>query len=311
MRAVVTGGTGLIGRALVAALAQRGYACVVLSRSPERAAQVFRSLGLTSIQTVGWDARTPDGWGHMVSGQSALINLAGVTPAHWRWTKAYRARILESRLRAGEAVMRAIERCGPPAVLVQASASGFYGDRGDELLTEESGPGTGFRAEVCQAWEASTARAGTRRCVIRTGIVLDCHAGAFPPLLRFARMSGKRLASGTQWVPWIHLADVARAIQVLIEQRALAGTFNLCAPEPATNQALLDAVRQLERRTGVISVPPAALRVLLGELSSVVMDSQRMAPARLLSAGFQFTYPQLGPALRDLLRRAPPVDPPT
>lgn len=302
MRAVVTGGTGLIGRALVATLAQHGYTCIVLSRTPDRAAQTFRSLGLASIQTVGWDARTPAGWGHLVSGKSALINLAGATPAHWRWTQAYRERMLESRLCAGEAVLRAISRYGPPAVLVQASASGFYGDRGDEVLTEESGPGTGFRAEVCQAWEDCTAHAGTRRCVIRTGIVLNPHAGAFPPLLRFARIGGKRLASGTQWVPWIHLADVARAILFLIEHRALAGTFNVCAPEPATNETLLDAVRQLERRSGVISVPAAAMRMLLGELSCVVMDSQRMAPARLLAAGFQFTYPQLSPALRNLLR---------
>src|SRR5947207_5265895 len=173
MRVIITGGTGLIGRSLVPVLAHDGYEIVVLSRHPTLAAQLFQQQGLTNIQTVGWDAQTAQGWGELISRESAIVNLAGANPAHWRWTRSYRARILESRLRAGEAVVQAIERYGPPEVLVQASAAGYYGDRGQELLTEASASGQGFRAEVCRVWEASTASAGTRRCILRTGLVLD------------------------------------------------------------------------------------------------------------------------------------------
>jgi uncharacterized protein (TIGR01777 family) len=303
MRVIITGGTGLIGRALVEVLAAQGYEIIVLSRDPALAARTFNQQGLRNIQIAGWDGQTAQGWGALISRESAIVNLAGASPAHWRWTKAYRARILESRLRAGEAVMQAMERYGPPEVLVQASAAGYYGDRGNELLTETSSPGQGFRAEGCQAWEASTAHITARRCILRTGIVLDTNAGAFPPLLCFARMLGSQLGDGEQWIPWMHKRDVARAIQFLIEQRSLCGPFNLCAPETVTNREFLRVARRVLNRFGVFTVPAGALQVLLGELSSVVLDSQRMLPQRLVEAAFQFDYPQLEDALRHLLSR--------
>jgi uncharacterized protein (TIGR01777 family) len=302
MRVIITGGTGLIGRALVEMLAPQGYEVVVLSREPALAAGLFHQMGVKGIQTVGWDAHTARGWGKLIDGESALVNLAGANPAHWRWTKAYRARILESRLRAGEALMDAIERYGPPAVLVQASAAGYYGDRGQEVLTEASAPGVGFRAEVCQAWEASTAHAPTRRCILRTGFVFAPDAGIFPLFRRFAQLLGSHLGDGQQWLPWIHKDDAARAIQFLIEQRALSGPFNLCTPDAVTNRAFLHMVRRALKRFPVFPAPGAALRVLLGELSTVVLDSQRVLPQRLMEANFTFTYPQLEEALRRLLR---------
>jgi uncharacterized protein len=302
MRVIITGGTGLIGRALVEALARQGYEIIVVSRDPALAVRVFCQQGLANVQAVGWDAQTPQGWGHLIDRESAIVNLAGASPAHWRWTKAHRARILESRLRAGETVMQAMERYGPPEVLVQASAAGYYGDRSQEMLTEASAPGQGFRAEVCQAWEASTAHAETRRCVLRTGFVLDTHAGAFPPLLRFARMLGSQLGDGQQWLPWMHKADVAKAIQFLIERPTLSGSFNLCAPEPVTNRDFLRAVRHELKRFAVFPMPAFALRALLGEMSSVVLDSQRLLPQRLIESQFQFDYPRLDEALRHLLR---------
>jgi uncharacterized protein (TIGR01777 family) len=186
-------------------------------------------------------------------------------------------------------------------VLVQASASGYYGDCGQDVLTETSPAGRGFRAEVCQAWEASTADAATRRCVVRTGIVLDMSAGAFPPLLRFARLLGKRLGSGQQWVPWILNADVTQAIQVLIKRRELSGPFNLCAPNPVTHEHLMRMIRLVLGRTAVVGLPAWVLRAALGELSSVTLDSQRMLPQRLLAAGFRFEYPHLDGALRHIL----------
>ena len=302
MRVIITGGTGLIGRALVEALAHQDYEIIVLSRDPALAAHLFYQLEVEHIQTVGWDAQTAQGWGNLINQESALVNLAGASPAHWRWTKAYRERILESRLHAGEALMEAMEWYGPPAVLVQASAAGYYGDRGQELLTEASSPGQGFRAEVCQAWEASTARATARRCILRTGLVLDAHAGAFPPLQRFAQLLGRQLGDGGQWIPWIHKEDVVKAIQFLIEHRQLSGPFNLCAPEAATNQEFLRVVRHLLRRFPVFPAPALVLRIFLGELSTVVLDSQHMLPQRLIETDFRFAYPRLEEALRHLLQ---------
>lgn len=302
MRVIITGGTGLIGRSLVALLAHTDYEIIVLSRHPVLATQMFLQQGLTNVQIVGWDAQTAQGWGELINKESAIVNLAGATPAHWRWTRAYRARILESRLHAGEAVMQAIERYGPPQVLVQASASGYYGDRGDELLTESSSVGQGFRAMVCQTWEASTVHAQIRRCIIRTGLVLDTHEGAFPPLLRFAQLLGSQIGNGQQWIPWIHKADVAKAIQFLLEQRMLSGPFNLCAPQSATNRDFLGTVRHILKRFPVFPLPTFVLRVLLGELSTVMLDSQHLLPQHLTEANFQFDYSQLDQALYNLLK---------
>jgi uncharacterized protein len=306
MRVIITGGTGLIGLWLARALAHSHQyeqnEIVVLTRDPATSARKFSGHGLVDVKSVGWDGHTAQGWGHLITGDSAIVNLAGANPAHWRWTKAYRARILESRLRAGESVTRAIDRYGPPAVLLQSSAGGYYGDRGQEVLTETSLPGQGFRADVCRAWELSTAQTNTRRCILRTGIVLDRNAGAFPPLLRFARMFGRQLGNGQQWIPWIHPVDVARAIQFLIENRTASGPFNLCAPEPVTNRDLIRAVQRVIKRPALLPVPAFVLRLMLGEMSTTVLDSQRIMPRRLLDLKFEFEYLRIDLALGPLLR---------
>ena len=256
---------------------------------------------MTNVKSIGWDARTDHGWGELIRSDSAIVNLAGASPAHWRWTKTYRARILESRLRAGEAVTQAIEQYGPPDVLVQASAAGYYGDRGQEVLTESSPPGQGFRAEVAQAWEASIATARTRRCVLRTGLVLDSHAGAFPSLRRFAQVLGSRLGAGDQWIPWIHAEDAARAICFLLEHRTLSGPFNVCSPQAVSNREFLRATRLVLHRFALVPLPASVLRLVLGELSTVVLDSQHLVPQRLVEAKFPFQYSRLDQALRHLL----------
>ncbi len=302
MRVIITGGTGLIGKVLVELLAPQGYEIIVLSRQPFQAAQQFKQQGLSNIRTIGWDAQTAEGWGELVCDECAIVNLAGATPAHWRWTPAYKARILESRLRAGKAVMQAIERYGPPKVLIQASAAGYYGDRGQELLTETSAAGRGFRAEVCKVWETSTACVKTRHCILRTGFVLDRHKGVFPLLLLFAKLCGSRLGNGKQWMPWIHKEDIARTIQFLIENRMLSGPFNLCAPQVVTNRDFIRLVQRVLKLFPLFPLPEFALRLLLGELSTVVLDSLRLLTQRLLEAKFVFNYPQLEQALRHLLQ---------
>lgn len=303
MRVIILGGTGLIGRSLVACLASEDYEIIVVSRHPTSALQSFQQQGLTKVRVVGWDAQSAQGWGELINKESAIVNLAGATPAHWHWTQKYRKRILESRLRAGQAVMQAIKIYGPPEVLVQASAAGYYGDRGQELITEASSPGQGFRARVCQEWEASTADAQTRLCVVRTGLVLDTDEGAFPPLLHFAQLLGSQIGNGQQWIPWIHKVDVAKALQFLLEQRTLSGPFNLCAPYAATNQDFLRTVRHVLRRIPVFPLPAFALQLLLGELATVVLDSQHLLPEHLMEARFQFEYPHLNQALYHLLQK--------
>jgi len=301
VRIIITGGTGLIGRSLCRKLARRGYEIIVLSRDLARATRAFHYLGLTDVKIMAWDARTADGWGALIRPDTAIVNLAGASPAHWRWTTTYRTHILESRLHAGEAVMQAMERYGSPDVLVQASASGYYGDRGPEVLTESSPPGQGFRAEVAQAWEASVAEARTRCCLLRTGLVLDAHAGIFPPLRRFAQLLGSRLGDGDQWVPWVHVDDAASAISFLLEEQTLSGPFNVCSPEATPNWEFLRATRRLLRRFGLVPLPAPGLRLLLGELSTVVLDSQHLVPRRLLEAKFPFHYAGLDQALHHLL----------
>lgn len=300
MRVIITGGTGLIGGALVELLAPQSYEIIVLSRNPLPAARRFSQM--KHIKVIGWDARTGEGWGHLITAECAIVNLAGASPAHWRWTTHHKARICESRLDAADAVRQAIARYGPPQALIQASASGYYGSRGDETLTESSPPGRGFRAEVCQEVEAAVASIRSRRCcIVRPGIVLARDAGAFPPLRLFARMLGRQLGDGQQWIPWVHLRDVARAIQFLIEQPDLSGSFNVCAPAPATNGEFLRAVRRVLRRPGVFALPADLLQAVLGEEATVVLDSQRMLPQRLLASGFAFDYPRLDQALDQLL----------
>lgn len=300
MRIIITGGTGLIGSALVGLLARHDDEILVLSRDSAQAKRHFSQMANT--QVVGWDARTSEGWGRLITAECAIVNLAGASPAHWRWTSRYKRHIRESRLAAVSAVAQAIKRYGPPAVLIQASASGYYGDRGNDAVTESSPPGHGFRADVCKEVESAVAAiTGCRRCIVRPGIVLDRHAGAFPPLLLFARMLGDHLGSGQQWIPWIHLRDVARALQFLIGQQSLSGPFNLCAPAPATNRDFLRTAHRVLRRPAVFPLPEIALRTLLGEEATVVLDSQRMLPQRLIESGFTFDYPDLERALRQLL----------
>ena len=299
MSVIITGGTGLIGRALVEQLTAQAYEVIVLSRDPAWAGRQFQRQ--PRVRAVGWDGQSAAGWGQFITAESAIVNLAGTSPAHWRWTTRYKARIRESRLHAAAAVLDAIARYGPPEALAQASASGYYGDRDDEILTESSPPGQGFRAEVCHEVEEAVAAAPTRRIILRTGIVLARDAGAFPSLRLLARMMGRQVGDGRQWIPWIHLQDVARAIAFLIERKTLSGPFNVSVPVPTTNREFLRAAQRVLRVRGVFPLPATVLRAALGEEAAVVLDSQRMLPQRLLASGFAFDYPNLDQALRQLL----------
>jgi hypothetical protein len=301
-RVVITGGSGLIGSALARELGQAGREVVVLSRDPE--ALDVQPIGVRALR---WDGRTAEGWSEVADGAEAIVNLAGENIGAGRWTPERKERIRQSRLAAGAAVMEAIGAARrKPQVLVQASAVGYYGARGDELVTEETPPGNDFLAQTCVAWEASTAPAegvGVRRVVTRTGIVLSRAGGALPRLLTPYRLFvGGPLGSGRQWMPWIHIADQVGAIRFLIENAQARGAFNLSAPAPLTNSQFGRTLGRVLRRPSLLPAPAFALRRLLGEMSLVVLEGQRAVPERLLGLGYSFRFPEAKPALVDLAR---------
>lgn len=302
-RVVITGGTGLIGRALATELADAGYEVVVLSRNPPTALPPA-----SRIQVARWDGQTAQGWEHLADGAYAIVNLAGENIAGGRWTPARKRRIRESRLATGAAVVEAVAAAHhKPHLVVQASGVGYYGPHGDEKVTEESPPGTDFLGRLATEWEGATApveEMGVRRVVVRTGVVLSAEGGALPRLmLPFRFFVGGPLGNGRQWVPWIHIADEVRAIRFLMENPDARGAYNLVAPNPVSNAQLARTLGRVLGRPAWLPVPAVALRLLLGEMSSVLLTGQRAVPRRLLEAGFGFHFPNLEDALADLLRR--------
>ncbi|MCB0115081.1 MAG: TIGR01777 family oxidoreductase [Caldilineaceae bacterium] len=303
MHVIITGGTGLIGTALVQNLLEDGHQVTVLSRSPQKK----QSPALDGANVVGWDSRTAEGWGHLADGADAIVNLAGAGIADRRWSAERKRQILESRVDAGKAVMEAIRNAKQkPKVLIQSSAVGFYGPSDDRELSERSSPGSDYLAQVCFEWEASTAGAkalGVRRPVIRTGIVLSTKGGALPKmLLPFQFFIGGPLGSGKQYFPWIHIADEVRAIRFLLESPDADGPYNLAAPNPPTNAEFSKQLGEAMSRPSLMPVPGFGLKILFGEMSTVLLDGQRAVPQKLQDAGFDFNYTEAVPALTDVLQ---------
>jgi uncharacterized protein (TIGR01777 family) len=309
-RIIVTGGTGAIGRALSASLVKDGHQVIVLSRHPEDNPKMPQGVEVTR-----WDARTNIGWGHLADGAEAVVNLTGAPLNRW-WTPRYQRIIRESRVNAGRAVVEAVEQAGAkPGVVIQASGIGRCGPRGDEIVTEETGPGTGFLGQTAVAWESSTAPVedfGVRRAIVRSGVVLSTDDGALPlMMLPFRFFLGGPLGTGDQWLPWIHIKDEVRAIRFLIQNPAAKGPFNVTAPNPVTNAQFSRRLADAMARPAFFRVPAFAIRLALGEMSTVVLDGQRAVPEKLLRLGFAFRFPELREALSDLIgQRDEPSYPP-
>lgn len=300
MRILVTGGAGFIGRALVEELWGAGHEVGVTSRTPERVE------GMPAGVTVHrWDAGSAEEALPLVEGAEAVVHLVGESIGEGRWSAARKDRIRASRVDSTRALVAAMAFAGsPPAVLVQASAMGLYGDRGDEEIGEDAAPGRGFLAEVGREWEAAGAAAeelGVRRVLLRSGVVLARHAGALPRMaLPFRLFAGGPLGSGRQWLSWIHLADEVAAIRFLLAEPTARGPFNLTAPEPLTNR---DFSRELGRAMGRPSfapVPGFVLKLALGEMASLLLTGQRVLPEKLLAAGYTFRFPTAAAALAEL-----------
>ena len=302
MRVLVTGGTGLIGSALVRSLLEDDSEVVVLTRSPERTQAAVPS----DVRLQKWDGVSTDGWGHLASDVDAIVNLAGEGIADGRWTAARKERIRESRINAGMALVAAIgEAETKPKVLIQSSAVGFYGPRHDETLTEDASPGTDFLAQVCFDWEASTAaveQMGVRRPVIRTGVVLSAKGGAFPRMaLPFKLFAGGPLGSGKQYFPWIHIDDEVGAIRFLLENESASGPYNLTAPGPPRNSEFVRELGRVMGKPSLLPTPSFALKTIFGEMSTVLLDGQRAVPARLQEDGYEFLFGDAVAALRNLV----------
>lgn len=301
MRVIITGGSGLIGRALARNLGEAGHDVVILTRDPGRAGALP-----PGVRAAGWDGRTARGWASLLDGESAIVHMAGESVAEGRWTAEKKRRIRDSRVVSGQAVMDAIREAPvKPAVLIQGSAVGYYGGHGDETVPEDTPPGRDFLAEVCQEWEASTAGAeslGVRRAVARTGIVLAREGGALPAMsLPFKMMIGGPIGNGRQWFPWIHIDDEVGALRFLLERETARGVFNLTAPHPVTNRELTRTLAKALGRPGFLPAPGFALRIALGEMADSLLEGQRAIPSRLLEEGYVFRWPDLEPALRNLL----------
>ena len=302
MHIVITGGTGLIGRALTTSLAQEGHRVTVLSRDPARhPSSVARGVTVTA-----WDPRRPEGWAGQLSGCDAVVNLAGAGVADTRWSAARKTLVRDSRVQAGQALVAAIERISDrPRCLVQVSGAGYYGTRQSWPLGEEAPSGDDFLASVCRDWEASTAAVealGVRRVVTRIGIVLSRQGGALPRmLLPFRLFVGGPLGSGRQPFPWIHISDVIGAFRFLIDRQDTAGVYNLAAPEFLDNAAFSRALGQVLHRPSLLPAPAPALRLALGEMAMLLLEGQQVSPERLLSAGYAFRFTQAQKALLDIL----------
>lgn len=309
MRVMITGGTGLIGSRLAASLIADNHTVIVLSRTLKR--MVYGMTG--GVQLKHWDAHTTTGWGHLVSGVDAIVNLAGENLAGpfffpMRWTKERKEEITYSRRKAGETVVEAITAAKrKPRVLIQASAAGYYDINNPDPQTEDNPPGSDFQAEVCKAWEESTRAVeeqGVRRVVIRTGVVLSTKGGAFTRLVfPFKTMQfSSPLGSGKQWFPWIHIEDQVRAIRWLLETKTASGAYNLAAPGVLTNHEFTKVLGKIMRRPAFIPVPGFVLRLAFGEVATLVLDGWQMIPEKLLAGGFTFNYPEAMPAIENLLQ---------
>jgi uncharacterized protein (TIGR01777 family) len=303
---LLTGSSGLIGTSLIRTLRRNRISIISLHRRP------LPGTGLHNAGFQGlWDpyAVTPMTVPRNIEGTTAAVHLSGANLAGRRWNSSYKEEILESRVKPTHAIATLLAGLRPkPEVLVCASAIGIYGGRGDELLTESSAPGGGFLPEVCLAWERATqpaSDAGIRVVHLRFGVVLSPDGGAMAQMLPVFRAGlGGRLGSGRQWISWVALPDVIRAIEFALETVSLAGAVNVVAPNPVTNLEFTRSLGRALHRPTLLRVPAFAVRLAFGEMAeATIRRSERVLPARLSASGFEFEYPELDAALCAMFTR--------
>jgi uncharacterized protein (TIGR01777 family) len=305
MRIVITGASGFIGKALCRAL-HKDYELVALSRNPDKAAKSLSGLAAP----VRWDTNIPESFQQALDGALAVINLAGENIASGFWTKSKKATILQSRLNAAEAIVKAVENSQKkPALIVHASAVGFYGNSEDRILSEDSSPGSSFLTEVCQKTESTIRQVenlGVCLAIVRLGVVLGPGGGLISRLLPpFRFYMGCRIATKNQWLSWIHIDDVTAAIRFIIEHSEPKGIFNLTSPNPVPAQDFYTSIGKVMHRPVLFSVPIFVLKLLLRDMATeLFLASQRTIPQNLMNAGYVFNYPNLESALQEIIKKS-------
>jgi uncharacterized protein len=299
MNLVIAGGSGFIGSQLVARLGEQSHSLTKLTRARSTEKQVSRG------RWVVWQPGMRGEWESYIDGADGVINLAGEPIAQKRWSAAQKEKIRSSRVSTTRALVNAIaEAKTKPKFLISGSAVGYYGPRGDEILTETSKPGEGFLAEVCREWEDEARKAeaeGVRVVLLRTGIVLGQGKGALGKMVKpFKFFAGGPLGSGKQWVPWIHIDDEVGLIQFLMERADATGPFNATAPSPVTMEEFCKVLGDVLNRPSWASMPESVLTLILGEMADMLLTGQKAVPQAAQTLGYRFKYAELPDALRSL-----------
>ena len=291
MKILLTGGTGFIGRLLRKELILAGYELFILTRAKKENKE--------RLNYISWNWHNPSDLSELINQVDVVINLAGESIAKNKWTKEQKEILYKSRIETTRLIVNGINNSTKkPKKLISASAVGIYGNRFDEKITEDSSQGTGFLANVCSDWEVEAKKAKTNVVILRIGIVLGKGGGALEKmLLPFKMFLGGPLGSGKQWMPWIALDDVVRLIKFAIEKENITGILNVTSPNPVTNKEFSNILGKVLQRPSFMPVPSLALKMLLGEMSDLLITGQRVIPERALELGYKFKYFELEDAL--------------
>lgn len=309
MKILLAGGSGLIGRKLSKRLLAEGHLVWALSRTAgQKEKKLFQFQGL---EWIGWDGKTTQGWAHLAGEVDAVINLTGANIGERLWTSQRKQVLRSSRVDSGHALLDAIRQAGEsssshrPAVFVQIAGVGYYGNNRTDLLDEQSPAGKDYLAGLAKDWEEATnpiADLGVRHVVLRTGVMLAMEGGVLAPfLLQHRLFAGGPLGSGKQWISWIHNQDLMDCFMFVLNNEMAQGVLNCSSPEPVTNAEFEKTLAKVMKRPYWIPAPAFMLRLILGEMSTLVLDGQRVYPRRLLDLGFRFRFGRLKDALENLL----------
>lgn len=304
MKVAITGATGLVGSRLVEKLKAENHQILVLTRNPDKAKKIFPNSAFPQVEIVLYNPQASGEWQKVISGCDAVINLAGA-PIAERWTPQYKQEILSSRQTVTQKIVEAIKQAeAKPQVLVSASAIGYYGTSETATFDETSASGDDFLAEVCQTWEAEAEKvkeAGVRLVIPRIGIVL-ANGGALGKMLGpFQMFAGGPIGSGRQWFSWIHRDDLVDLIIEALKRPDMEGVFNATAPNPVKMAQFCQTLGEVMNRPSWLPVPDFVLELLLGDGAKVVLEGQQVLPKHTQEVNFQYKYPELKPALKEIL----------
>jgi uncharacterized protein len=304
-RLLITGATGLIGKHIVTELCEQGAHVKAISTDKNKAESFFKNY--LTVETFDWsDYSYPENLSKLLEDTDAIINLAGANVGKHRWTGDYKRIIYKSRIETTRLLVKAINLCTrKPSCLINASAVGIYGFRGDEILNENSTTGNDFLAKVCEDWEAEALKAindNVRVVLIRGGIVLDGEEGALKDLITpFKLFAGGHLGNGKQWFSWIHIDDIIKLYIYALENNNMQGAFNGTSPNPVTNGSLAKIIAQILKRPSFFHVPGFVLRLAVGEFAENLITGQRVYPEKTIQAGFNFKFQNIKEALENIL----------